>query len=84
MKTIRNDQQAVEILNHMRAGNSITPIDALSLFGCQRLAARIYDIKKQGWKIVSKKVNVNNAIFSSYSIGEEIIDKNNEEQLRLF
>ncbi len=84
MKTLRNDQQTEVILNYMRAGHSITPIDALRLFGCQRLAARIYDIKKQGWGIISKKVNVNNAIFSSYSLGEKRVEKKTENQLNLF
>lgn len=34
------------ILRALRQGQKITPIDALMKFGCNRLAARICDIKK--------------------------------------
>ncbi|PIT43804.1 hypothetical protein BHC46_12435 [Snodgrassella alvi] len=40
--------QTIQILEYMRAGNSITPIEALQLFGCMRLGARIYDLKQDG------------------------------------
>ncbi len=43
--------QASRILEYMRAGNSITPLDALRLFGCMRLGARIYDLKQRGYVI---------------------------------
>ncbi|SCC08795.1 Helix-turn-helix domain-containing protein [Snodgrassella sp. R-53583] len=40
--------QTSQILEYMRAGNSITPLDALRKFGCMRLGARIYDLKQDG------------------------------------
>ena len=40
--------QSKQILNHMRQGNSITPLEALNLFGCMRLGARIYDLSQAG------------------------------------
>lgn len=43
--------QTNQILEYMRAGNSITPLDALRLFGCMRLGARIYDLKQRGYEI---------------------------------
>ena len=43
--------QASRILEYMKAGNSITPLDALRLFGCMRLGARIYDLKQRGYVI---------------------------------
>lgn len=43
--------QTNQILEYMRAGNSITPLDALRLFGCMRLGARIYDLKQRGYVI---------------------------------
>tara|TARA_Y100000814_G_C12355286_1_gene407971 strand:- start:190 stop:474 length:285 start_codon:yes stop_codon:yes gene_type:complete len=46
--------QAQKILNHLQNGNSITAIDALNNFGCFRLAARISDLKKDGWDIKSE------------------------------
>ncbi|PIT18271.1 helix-turn-helix domain-containing protein [Snodgrassella alvi] len=43
--------QTSQILEYMRAGNSITPLDALRKFGCMRLGARIYDLKQDGYVI---------------------------------
>jgi hypothetical protein len=35
----------------MLSGNSITAFEALQLFGCLRLAARIHDIRKMGHSV---------------------------------
>lgn len=50
--------QKESILEYLEEGNSITPLDALSLFGCSRLAARIGDLRKDGWSIQSEIVKV--------------------------
>ena len=39
------------ILHHMKTGNSITPIQALQVFGCFRLSARIWDLRNAGHAI---------------------------------
>ena len=36
--------QAQRIADHLKAGHTLTPLEALDLFGCNRLAARIHDI----------------------------------------
>lgn len=56
MKTISS--QANAILKHMQEGNGITPMDALNLCGCFRLSARIADLKRKGYPIVTEKVKV--------------------------
>lgn len=48
--------QADRILEHMLAGNTITPMEALRLFGSNRLAARIADIKARGYIVYSEFV----------------------------
>ena len=45
------ESQNKQILKHLQAGHRLTPIDALNLFGCFRLAARVYDLRKLGHKI---------------------------------
>jgi hypothetical protein len=45
------------ILNHLEAGNPITPMDALKLFNCFRLGARIYELKRMGHQISARKIN---------------------------
>lgn len=48
--------QAKKILAYMKAGNRITPIDALNLFGSFRLGARIADLRADGHDIKSEFV----------------------------
>ena len=43
--------QSEQILNHLKSGHSITPLEALDKFGCMRLGARVYDLKQQGHDI---------------------------------
>ena len=44
------------ILQHLQTCGSITPREADELFGCMRLGARIYDLKRQGYPIISERV----------------------------
>lgn len=45
--------QSQMILEHLRTHGSITQQEAVELFGCYRLGARIYDLKAAGHKISS-------------------------------
>lgn len=47
--------QVDRILRHLRDYGSITPVDALREYGCMRLGARIYDLKRQGYDIISER-----------------------------
>ena len=40
-----------KILRYLEDFGSITPLDALREFGCMRLGARIYDLKRKGYDI---------------------------------
>ena len=44
------------ILRHLRTGRGLTALQALNLFGCLRLAARINDLRRQGHQISSETV----------------------------
>ena len=48
--------QTERILSHLLAGGSITALQALDLYNCSRLAARIEELKRGGWPIVSRLV----------------------------
>jgi hypothetical protein len=64
--------QNKEIKNWLETGNSITPIDALNLFGCFRLGARIHDLKnKFGVNIKTEIVESGNKRFAKYSLNIE-------------
>ena len=43
------------ILQHLESGKPITPMDALNLYGCFRLSARIFDLRERGVEITTGK-----------------------------
>jgi hypothetical protein len=54
------------ILSYLSGGRSITPLEALRLFGCFRLGARIYDIQKDGHTIKRAMVEKGGKRFAQY------------------
>lgn len=50
------ETQCMQILNHMKCGLGISQAEAQRLFGCYRLASRISDLKRRGYKIKSTLV----------------------------
>lgn len=45
--------QSEMILRYMHENGSITPWEAMREFGCMRLGARIWDLKKAGYAILT-------------------------------
>ena len=64
MKEHTTDSQCSAILEHLKKGLSITPLEALNRFGCFRLSARIHDLRhKQGYdNIVTERAQYRLAI----------------------
>ena len=54
------ESQNKRILEHLSLGRTITSLEALSLFGCFRLAARISDLKYQGLNVKTEMIQVGN------------------------
>jgi hypothetical protein len=50
--------QRGSILIYLKAGNAITDIEALRLFQCRRLAARILELKRMGHQIQSRIITL--------------------------
>lgn len=46
------EAQNRQILHHMEAGNSITGLEALTMFQCMRLPARIADLRRAGVQVL--------------------------------
>jgi len=59
--------QTSDILKALKKGRKITPLDALSEFGCYRLAARIEEIRRYH-TIETEMVKANNKRFARYSL----------------
>ena len=66
-KAIAASQNA-RILEALKAGARITPLDALNRFGCLRLSARIADLKEKGHKIKNEWRIENGKRFAEYHL----------------
>jgi hypothetical protein len=64
----KNPSQAATILQHLQKGGSLTALDALQFFGCFRLAARIHELRKEGYEIDETTIESNGKRYSSYFI----------------
>lgn len=49
--------QCTRILSHMRRYKGITPAQAYERYGCLRLAARISDLRGEGFKIITDTIH---------------------------
>lgn len=58
--------QADMILEHLRAGRTITPLEALERFGCLRLAARVAELRDAGYAIATSIETKNGKRFACY------------------
>ena len=54
MRTAQTDS----ILAHLKTGGCVDPITALKKFGCNRLAARIRELREAGYEIETKMTKV--------------------------
>lgn len=59
--------QESRILQHLKT-SPITPLEALSNYGCLRLAARISDLRGRGHKITTEMVGRDGKRFAKYRL----------------
>lgn len=69
-------KQTEQIYRHLQQHGSITPLEALREYGCMRLGARIYDLKRDGHKIVATMESRKNAAgervsYARYTLTEQ-------------
>lgn len=57
------------IRHHLLKHNSITPLEALRQYGCMRLAARIQELRKDGFSVQTVNVSRNGKHFAKYVMG---------------
>jgi hypothetical protein len=60
--------QSSKILAHLQTGAGITALEALRLYGCLRLGARIYDLKQLGYKIITTMIKVGKKRVAQYTL----------------
>lgn len=60
--------QQNDIVHHLHHIGPITPLEALQRYGCFRLSAIIFDLKKMGYDITTTMVSNGKKRFASYKI----------------
>jgi len=63
--------QSTQILNHLKQGNSLTPMEALNLCNCWRLADVVYKLKNKGHNIQTTLIKKNGKTFAEYKLKRE-------------
>lgn len=65
--------QMEQIKQHLEEGKSITPLEALRMFGCFRLSAIIFNLRYKPYEmdIKVKMIQQGKKHFAQYYLGEE-------------
>ena len=69
-KVLATDSQTGRILAWMQDGNRINQLEATRLFGCTRLAPRIFELREAGHKIESRLIRAGRTHVSIYWINQ--------------
>ena len=66
--------QKDNVLKHLKSGREINSLDALEQYGCFRLAAVIWNLRDEGYKIATKTVTSKyGKSFASYKLKDELV-----------
>lgn len=60
--------QRDRILCYLCTGRPLTPLMALRRFGCMRLGARIWELKREGHRIEAERVRRGGAVVAQYRL----------------
>ena len=66
--------QRENILEYLEIGNKITPLEALYQFGSFRLSAIIFELRQEGFNIITHKKKVDKKTFAEYELVKEKSD----------
>ena len=63
--------QKENILEYLQIGNKITPLEALYQFGSFRLSAIIFELRQEGFNIITHNKTVDGKTFAEYTLQKE-------------
>ena len=69
MKT--TPSQNSRILKHLMKGKTLNPLQALNLFDCFRLSARVKNLKHDGFPILTTMITKGGKRFAQYSLDHQ-------------
>ena len=79
--TERETQKKI-ILEHLSAGEKLTPADAYRLTGSTRLSARIYDLRRDGHVINTEMITIRNRFGRTATVAQYSMEANSIEQVQ--
>lgn len=62
-----------KVLNWLKSGRSLDPITSWRLLGVYRLGARICDLRREGWEIVTRPKQVTNRDGSTSTVADYVL-----------
>lgn len=65
--------QTQDVIEHLVRYGHITSMEAIMKYGCTRLSAVIFNCRKRGYEIETKRLNVKNRRGSNSPIAEYIL-----------
>ena len=65
--------QKADILNHLKKYDEISPIEALNQYRCFRLAARIHELRKEGYAICEERADGGYAVYRLKVEGQGVL-----------
>ena len=63
-------KQTEMILNYLQKHRGITQAQAIEKFGCYRLSGRIYDLREEGYPIITERKAVKNRFGETRHVAE--------------
>ena len=66
--------QKENILEYLQIGNKITTLEALYQFGSFRLSAVIFELRQEGYNIITHNKTVDEKTFAEYELVKEKSD----------
>lgn len=68
-RSFKPGSQSFRILEYLRAGNTLTPLDAFHRFGTLALHSRCSELREAGWPVVCELIEVGGKTVGKYSLG---------------
>ena len=60
--------QKLQVLLFLQSGRELTPLQALEMFATNRLAARVLELKAEGWPIATRMVRNGRKTHAAYRL----------------
>lgn len=83
LKTFRTNSQNFKILNYLKTGDNLTVAKARALGFGDNLRSRISDLKKAGYDINSKQVNIKGGYIAKYTLSVDTLKRLIEQKADL-